>query len=101
MVTDINYGYTGGYGKHSSCLQRNTMETYWNSFSGPWTSRVAKIIKYFIENIPKQLFDAHIENDKAVMRAYGFIIKEMSEADCVAALMKMYQELVAGKNEDD
>ena len=51
MVTDINYGYIGGYGKHSSCLQRNTMETYWQSFSGPWTSRVAKTIKFFIENI--------------------------------------------------
>ena len=29
----------------------------------------------------------------AVMQAYGFSTK-MSEADCVAALMKMYQELV-------
>ncbi len=39
--------------------------------------------------IPPELRKAHIENDKAVMRAYGFNIKEMSEADCVAALMKM------------
>ena len=31
--------------------------------------------------------------DIAVMQAYGFSTK-MSEADCVAALMKMYQELV-------
>ncbi len=26
--------------------------------------------------------------------AYGFSVKDMSEADCVAELMKMYQELV-------
>ena len=30
-----------------------------------------------------------------VMKAYGFDVKTMSEADCVAALMKMYQELVS------
>ena len=44
--------------------------------------------------MPPELRKAHIENDKAVMRAYGFNIKEMSEADCVAELMKMYQELI-------
>ena len=36
---------------------------------------------------------AHTKNDIAVMQACGFSTK-MSEADCVAALMKMYQELV-------
>ncbi len=48
--------------------------------------------------MPPELRKAHIENDKAVMRAYDFNIKEMSEADCVAALMKMYQELVSKEN---
>ena len=33
-------------------------------------------------------------DDRAVMQAYGFSVKDMSEADCVAELMKMYQELV-------
>ncbi len=33
-------------------------------------------------------------NGRAEMKAYGFNIKEMSEADCVAELMRMYQELV-------
>lgn len=51
MVTDINYGYTGGYGKQNRRLPQDSMEIYWHSFSGPWTSRVAKTIKYFIENI--------------------------------------------------
>ena len=37
---------------------------------------------------------AHRQNDRAVMLAYGFSIKDTSEADCVAALMKMYQEFV-------
>ena len=44
--------------------------------------------------MPSELRKAHQENDKAVMKAYGFSIKDTSEAECVAALMKMYQELV-------
>lgn len=44
--------------------------------------------------MPVELRKAHQANDRAVMQAYGFNIKEMSEADCVAELMKMYQELV-------
>ena len=43
--------------------------------------------------MPVELRKAHQANDRAVMQAYGFNIKEMSEADCVAELMKMYQEL--------
>lgn len=42
--------------------------------------------------MPPKLLKAHQQNDKAVMRAYGFNTK-MSEADCVAALMRMYQAL--------
>lgn len=33
--------------------------------------------------------------DRAVMQAYGFSTK-MTEADCVAALMKRYEELTSG-----
>ena len=36
---------------------------------------------------------AHQLNDKAVMEAYDFPIKNFTESDCVAELMKMYQEL--------
>ena len=43
--------------------------------------------------MPLELRRAHTENDKAVMEAYGFSIK-MTEADCVAELMKLYQKLV-------
>ena len=43
--------------------------------------------------MPPELRKAHTKNDIAVMQAYGFSTK-MSEANCVAALMKMYQELV-------
>lgn len=39
-----------------------------------------------------ELRKAHIENDKAVMKAYGFSIK-MLPSECVAELMKMYQKL--------
>ena len=45
--------------------------------------------------MPPELRKAHQENDKAVMRAYGFSIKDTTESSCVAALMKLYQEKVA------
>ena len=44
--------------------------------------------------MPAELRKAHQANDRAVMQAYGFNIKQMSEAGCVAELMKMYQALV-------
>lgn len=43
--------------------------------------------------MPQELKKAHIQNDKAVMQAYGFSIKDTSETDCVEALMKMYEKL--------
>ncbi len=46
--------------------------------------------------MPVELRRAHQQNDKAVMQAYGFSIK-MTESECVAALMKMYQELTKDK----
>ena len=47
--------------------------------------------------MPPELRKAHQENDKAVMEAYGFDWRNMTESDCVAELMKMYQELVNNK----
>ena len=44
--------------------------------------------------MPPELRKAHNRNNIAVMKAYGFPTS-MSEADCVAALMKMYQELTS------
>ena len=44
--------------------------------------------------MPAELRKAHQENDKAVMEAYGFDWKKMTESECVAELMKMYQELI-------
>ena len=43
--------------------------------------------------MPPELRKAHQQNDRAVMEAYGFSVKEMTESKCVAELMKMYQEL--------
>ncbi len=41
-----------------------------------------------------ELLNAHRANDKAVMQAYGFPVKnEFTESMCVAELMKMYQTL--------
>ncbi len=47
--------------------------------------------------MPPELRKAHQQNDKAVMQAYGFSIKDTTESSCVAALMKMYQELTQDK----
>ncbi len=44
--------------------------------------------------MPVELRKAHQENDKAVMRAYGFWGKIKTESECVAELMKMYQKLI-------
>lgn len=44
--------------------------------------------------MPKELRKAHQENDKAVMEAYGFDWKKMTESDCVAKLMKLYENYV-------
>ena len=46
--------------------------------------------------MPPELRKAHQQNDKAVMQAYGFDVKTMTETSCVAELMKMYQELTKG-----
>ena len=43
--------------------------------------------------MPKELRKAHQENDKAVMEAYGFDWRKMTETECVAELMKMYEQL--------
>lgn len=43
--------------------------------------------------MPVELRRAHQQNDKAVMQAYGFDYRTMTESECVAELMKMYQEL--------
>ena len=43
--------------------------------------------------MPQELRRAHQENDKAVMDAYGFNWRTMTEPECVQALMKMYVKL--------
>lgn len=43
--------------------------------------------------MPSELRKAHQANDRAVMQAYGFDVKTMTESSCVAELMKMYQKL--------
>lgn len=44
--------------------------------------------------MPAELRKAHQENDKAVMKAYGFDIKTTTAEICVDKLMRMYDELV-------
>ncbi len=43
--------------------------------------------------MPVELRRAHQQNDRAVMEAYGFHVKTMTESQCVAELFKLYQEL--------
>lgn len=44
--------------------------------------------------MPPELRKAHQNNDRAVMQAYGFSVKDMTESSCVAELMKMYQKMI-------
>ena len=46
--------------------------------------------------MPPELRKAHQNNDRAVMKAYGFSVK-MTESECVAELMKLYQKLIEQK----
>ncbi len=46
--------------------------------------------------MPYDLLEAHRDNDRAVMAAYGFSTK-LSESDCVARLFEMYQKLLKVK----
>ena len=46
--------------------------------------------------MPFDLLQAHRDNDRAVMAAYGFSIK-MSESECVAALFNRYSKLTKTK----
>ncbi len=43
--------------------------------------------------MPPELRKAHQANDRAVMQAYGFDVKTMTESTCVAELMRLYQNL--------
>lgn len=47
--------------------------------------------------MPPELRKAHIQNDRAVMQAYGFSIKDTTEESCVANLMRMYQDIIGSK----
>ena len=47
--------------------------------------------------MPPELLKAHRENDKAVMQAYGFPIKDFTESNCVAELFKMYKAMTEEK----
>ena len=48
--------------------------------------------------MPPELRKAHQNNDRAVMEAYGFDWRKMTESECVAELFKLYQELVDAEN---
>jgi hypothetical protein len=48
--------------------------------------------------MPPELRKAHQDNDRAVMQAYGFDVKTMTESKCVAELFKLYQEQLCKNN---
>lgn len=48
--------------------------------------------------MPPELRKAHQMNDIAVMDAYGFNWKKMTETDCVAKLMEMYKSIIDNKS---
>jgi len=53
---------------------------------------IVELDKFIQLGVPVRL-DHTSYNDRAVMQAYGFYVKDMTESKCVAELMRMYQEL--------
>ena len=47
--------------------------------------------------MPQELLIAHQNLDRAVMKLYGFSVKDTTEASCVAALMELYQNHIESK----
>lgn len=45
--------------------------------------------------MPSELRRVHQENDRAVMEAYGFVVKTTTESSCVAHLFELYQSLTS------
>ena len=48
--------------------------------------------------MPRELRKAHQDNDHAVMQAYGFDAKGMTESQCVARLFNLYLQLSSSKD---
>nr|WP_172460561.1 hypothetical protein [Veillonella criceti] len=44
--------------------------------------------------MPVDLRKAHQENNKAVMEAYGWNWRELSETECIIELMKLYRNYI-------
>ncbi len=53
---------------------------------------------YDVRTMPPELTTAHQQNDRAVMQAYGFPNKGVTESICVAELMRRYQSLLSQPN---
>lgn len=53
-----------------------------------------------ILTIPPELCKARQANDRAVMEAYGFWGRLNAESECVAALMKLYQQFTTKQKEN-
>ena len=49
-------------------------------------------------SMPPELRKAHQENDKAVITAYGWNWRGLSESECVARLMKLYQKILSSQS---
>ena len=70
-----------------------TINDVYNNF--PWPTPTPEHLADLYDPVlmPPELLKAHRENDKAVMQAYGFPIKDFTESDCVAKLFKMYKAI--------
>ena len=53
---------------------------------------------YDPRTMPQDLLKAHQNLDRAVMKLYGFSVKETTETSCVAALMERYQNHIESKS---
>ncbi len=76
---------------NSKSLIEKTAQEILNTRSLYPDSSLADLYDEF--TMPPELRKAHQENDRAVMEAYGFDWRNMTEADIVAELIKLYKEI--------
>ena len=95
LMSNVHMAWTRAVcGRLKSDYSYSNMIVY-NNF--PWPSPTNDHADLYDPlTMPTELLKAHKANNRAVMHAYGFSIK-MSEADCVAELMRMYQKLTKEK----
>jgi len=87
-------GIFGRHGMFHDYLQNHEREARHALYPG---CSLADLYNLYKGRAAPRFLRAHQQNDRAVMEAYGFSVRDMTESTCVAELMKLYQKLTERK----